>query len=64
MKKLSESEMKNVLGGLIIRDCRDALQHEAYEFNRKEHTASEVEKFYDSWNRRWEDCLRSLGIAI
>ncbi len=62
MKKLTEDEMKKVLGGVYIRDCRDTLQQKAAEFNSEKHTNTEVEEFYKVWCDQWDDCLRSLGI--
>ena len=62
MRKLSESEMKHVLGGQFIRDCRDTLQKEADDFKQERHTMDEANKFYDEWSQKWEDCLRSLGM--
>lgn len=62
MKKLTEDEMKRVLGGVYIRDCRDSLQQEAAEYDSEKHTKTEIEEFYDGWSDRWEECLRGLGL--
>ncbi len=62
MKKLTEDEMKKVLGGVYIRDCRDELQQKAAEFSSEKHTNEERDAFYDEWSKDWEECLRGLGL--